>query len=82
MVVSMESKKAVRKAIAALGRKALPETDVTITPSVMRHQLIADLKATFGAGEELLLHRGMGLSVHRQNMVASSMAGGARATWQ
>jgi len=43
-VVSTESKNAVRKAIAKLGCKALSEIgDITITPYVPRHQLIADL---------------------------------------
>jgi hypothetical protein len=53
IVLSIESKNAVRKAIANLGRKALPETKVTITPYVLRHQLIADLKATFGGGKNV-----------------------------
>jgi hypothetical protein len=60
MVVSIESKNAVRKAIKVLGEKALPESDVTITPYVMRHQLIADLKKTFGAGEEAASAAGHG----------------------
>jgi hypothetical protein len=29
----------------------LPEVGVAITPYVLRHQRLADLKATFGAGE-------------------------------
>ena len=54
IVVSSESKNAVRKAMAKLGGKALPEIgDIVITPYVLRNQLIADLKATFGAGEEV-----------------------------
>jgi hypothetical protein len=60
MVVSIESKNAVRKAVKVLGEKALPESDVTITPSVMRHQCIADLKKTFGAGEEVASAAGHG----------------------
>jgi hypothetical protein len=51
IIVSIESKDAVRKAIVRLGRKALPELEVAITPYVLRHQRLADLKATFGAGE-------------------------------
>jgi hypothetical protein len=51
LVVSIKSKNAVRKAIGALGRKALPGIDIVITPYVMRNQLIADFKATFGGGE-------------------------------
>jgi hypothetical protein len=51
IIVSIESKDAVRKAIARLGRKALPELDVAITPYLIRHQRLADFKATFGAGE-------------------------------
>ena len=60
MVVSIESKNAIRKAIKLLGEKALPKSNVTITPSVMRHQLIADLKRTFGAGEEVASASGHG----------------------
>jgi hypothetical protein len=54
IVLSTESKNAVRKALAKLGSKALPEIgDVVITPYVLRHQLIADLKAIFGGGEQV-----------------------------
>lgn len=53
LVVSTRSKNAVRKALEDLGKLALPETDVTITPYVIRHQLLADLKATFGGGVEV-----------------------------
>jgi hypothetical protein len=60
MVVSIESKNAIRKAVKLLGEKALPKSNVTITPSVMRHQLIADLKKTFGAGEEVASASGHG----------------------
>jgi hypothetical protein len=51
IIVSIESKGAVRKAITRLGRKALPKLEVDITAYVLRHQRLADLKATFGAGE-------------------------------
>jgi hypothetical protein len=51
IIVSIESKDAVRKAIARLGCKALPEVEVVITPYVLRHQRLADLKATFGGGK-------------------------------
>lgn len=60
MVVSVKSKNSVRKAIKVLGEKTFPEGEVTITPSVMRHQLIADLKKTFGAGEEVAAASGHG----------------------
>jgi integrase len=54
IVVSTNSKNGVRKALAKLGSKALPEIgEVVITPYVLRHQLIADLKATFGGGEQV-----------------------------
>ncbi|MGL3108204.1 hypothetical protein [Bradyrhizobium sp. BR 1432] len=54
IVVSTNSKNAVRKALAKLGSKALPEIgDVVITPYVLRHQLIADLKAIFGGGDQV-----------------------------
>jgi hypothetical protein len=50
--VRIGSKDAVRKAIARLGHKALPEIGtIKITPNVLRHQIIADLKLTLGAGE-------------------------------
>ncbi|RXH08760.1 hypothetical protein EAS56_28015 [Bradyrhizobium guangzhouense] len=60
MVVSVKSKNAVRKAIKVLGETAFPECEVTITPTVMRHQLIADLKKTFGAGQEVATASGHG----------------------
>lgn len=49
--VSISSKDAVRKAINRLGRDALGELTVSITANTIRHQVLADLKATFGAGE-------------------------------
>ncbi|MGY4349016.1 hypothetical protein ACVWXM_005483 [Bradyrhizobium sp. GM7.3] len=60
MIVSIKSKNAVRKAIKVLGDKTFPKGNVTITPSVMRHQLIADLKKTFGAGVEVAAASGHG----------------------
>jgi hypothetical protein len=60
LVISIASKNAVRKALAVLGRKALPEINETITPYVIRHQVIADLKITFGAGEEVAAAAGHG----------------------
>ncbi len=55
MVVSTKSKNAVRKALAKLGSKALVELgeDVLITPYVLRHQIIADMKKMFGGGEDV-----------------------------
>lgn len=53
MVVCISSKNAVRKAIAKLGQRALPELDIVITPYVLRHQVLADIKATVGAGSEV-----------------------------
>jgi hypothetical protein len=50
MVVSLRSKNAMRKSLAHLGRRALPEVAVAITPYVLRHQIIA---ATVGAGTEV-----------------------------
>ena len=60
LVVSVKSKNAVRKAIKILGEKTFPGGHETITPSVMRHQVIADLKRTFGAGEEVAAASGHG----------------------
>lgn len=53
LVVSIPKTNPTRKAFDALGRKALPEIAVRITPSVARHQILADLKATFGSGEQV-----------------------------
>jgi hypothetical protein len=53
IVVSISSKNAMRKSLARLGRRALPELKhVVITPYVIRNQVLADIKATVGAGEE------------------------------
>jgi hypothetical protein len=51
IVVSTVSKDAVHKAIFRLAKIALKDCNVGITPSTIRHQVLADLKATFGAGE-------------------------------
>jgi hypothetical protein len=53
LVVSLRSKNAMRKSLGRLGARALPEVNVVITPYVLRNQLIADLKATVGAGGEV-----------------------------
>jgi len=50
MVITIRSKNTSRKKLARLGQIALPDCDVTITPYVCRNQLIADFKATLGAG--------------------------------
>jgi hypothetical protein len=50
-IVSTPSKNAVRKALEDLATRALPEVSDTMTPSVCRHQIIADLKTTLGGGE-------------------------------
>jgi hypothetical protein len=60
LVICISSKNAIRKAVAALGRKALPETGVVVTPYVIRNQLLADLKATFGGGEKVAAAAGHG----------------------
>jgi hypothetical protein len=59
-VVSTVSKDAVRNALKRLGKRALPEIEVEITPNVLRHQKIADLKATFGRGAEVPAGAGQG----------------------
>ena len=50
ITVSLVSKEASRKKLMRLGKVALPDCDVTITPNVFRNQAIADWKATVGAG--------------------------------
>jgi len=49
LVVALENTNGMRKSLAKLGRKAVGK-DVTITGYVYRHQVIADLKKTVGAG--------------------------------
>jgi hypothetical protein len=53
LVVFVESNNAYRKALRVLGEEAFPDGRVTITPSVLRNQMIADLKKTLGGGEEV-----------------------------
>jgi hypothetical protein len=50
MVVSLDGKEASRKRLLRLGKTALPGCDANITPYVFRNQVIADFKATVGAG--------------------------------
>jgi hypothetical protein len=50
LVVSLHSKEASRKKLLRLGKLALPNLQVNITPYVFRNQVIADFKATVGAG--------------------------------
>lgn len=57
-VVSLEDTNPMRKALCKLGRKVFPDVDVTITGYLFRHQYIADLKATVGAGEAVAVAAG------------------------
>jgi hypothetical protein len=50
LVVSLHAKEASRKKLLRLGKLALPGLQVNITPNVFRNQVIADFKATLGAG--------------------------------
>jgi hypothetical protein len=50
ITISLVSPEASRKKLMRLGKIALPDCDVTITPNVFRNQVIADWKATVGAG--------------------------------
>jgi hypothetical protein len=61
IVICTESKNAVRKAMAKIGKRALPELgNVLLTPYVFRHQLIADFKKTLGGGEDVAAAAGHG----------------------
>lgn len=51
--VSLPNTNGMRKAFEKLGRKALPCVDVIVTGYLFRHQYIADLKSTVGAGSEV-----------------------------
>ena len=50
LVVTLHSKEASCKKLLRLGKLALPDLQVNITPYVFRNQVIADFKATVGAG--------------------------------
>lgn len=50
-IVSIESADGWRKSLARQAKHVLPDTSEVITPGLLRHQAIADLKATVGAGE-------------------------------
>jgi hypothetical protein len=61
IVVCSRSKNAVRKAMAKIGKRALPELgNALLTPYVFRHQLIADFKKTLGGGEDVAAAAGHG----------------------
>jgi hypothetical protein len=60
LAVSVDSKNGLRKAMSKLGAKVFPAIEGNITPNVARHQLIADLKKTFGAGEIVAAAAGQG----------------------
>lgn len=60
LTVSLDSKNAFRKAMAKLGAKVFPVIEDNITPNVARHQLIADMKKTFGAGDIVAAAAGHG----------------------
>lgn len=51
-IVSLGSTNPMRKALAKLGKKALGDV-VVVTGYLFRHQYLADLKATVGAGPEV-----------------------------
>jgi hypothetical protein len=60
LVIAIGSKNAARKALGRLGESALPECEEAITPNVCRNQVIADFKATLGAGAEVAAAAGQG----------------------
>ncbi|WP_439924917.1 hypothetical protein [Nitrobacter sp. JJSN] len=60
LVVSIDSKNGLRKAMSKLGAKVFPTIEDNITPNIARHQLIADMKTTFGAGEIVAAAAGHG----------------------
>ena len=60
LVVSIESKNALRKAMTKLGAKTFPTIGDNITPNLARHQLVADMKKTFGAGAKVAAAAGQG----------------------
>lgn len=60
LIVSIEFKNALRKAMTKLGAKAFPTIEDNITPNLARHQLIADMKKTFGAGAKVAAAAGQG----------------------
>lgn len=60
LIVSVGSKNGLRKAMSKLGMKVFPTIEDNITPNVARHQLIADMKTTFGAGEIVAAAAGHG----------------------
>ena len=49
-VIAICSKNTARKRLDQLGQAALPDCEQTVTSLVIRHQVMADLKATIGAG--------------------------------
>jgi hypothetical protein len=54
LVINVRSKNASRKKLGRLGKILLPEDDdEAITPYVLRNQVMADFKATLGAGAEV-----------------------------
>jgi hypothetical protein len=53
IIISTLSKNALREALDDLARMALPGIRTTITAYLRRQQLLADLKATFGAGKKV-----------------------------
>lgn len=60
IVIAICAKNAARKRLAQLGEAALPDCAQTITALVIRHQALADLKATFGAGAAVAAAAGHG----------------------
>jgi hypothetical protein len=60
LVVGIPSKNALRKAMTKLGAKTFLTIKGNITPNLARHQLIADMKKTFGAGVKVAAAAGQG----------------------
>ena len=52
LIVAIQSRDALRKAVERAGRKAFPWFRGAVTPYVCRHIFFADMKKTFGAGPE------------------------------
>jgi hypothetical protein len=72
IVICTKSKNAVRKAMAKIGKRALPELgNVMLTPYVFRHQLIADFKKTLGGGEDVAAAAGHGTDCTQSHYAAA-----------
>lgn len=81
LVVTVSSEDGFRKALAVVGKRALPMFDPNVSPYLIRHQMLADLKVTLKDARSVAAASGHG-SLRSQHAYADARYGRQRAGYK